>query len=317
MAETGNTQREKAAAYGPILVGVGAALWGTETLWRVFLNRQFPSDVLVFYEHIYCLFFALPVLWIFRAKLHNIPARAWWFLLGSGVIGSAVGTFFFTASLKTVNLTVANVLLNIQPLFSAVYARFLLNERFGKGFFAWGVVAIIAGVFLSLDHLSLQGINLSGDLWMVFITALCWSFATVAGRGANTGMSYLVASPLRFAIGLIAMAAIVAINGHFNAESMHMVAFALPRTHQDFLFLSIAAGVIPLFLYFKGLSLTPASTASFFEMFQIVAALLVTWGFFHQTLAIHQSIAAGVLIIAAYFINIIQGRVNATGALSE
>jgi drug/metabolite transporter (DMT)-like permease len=294
---------------GPLFVAVGASLWGTETLWRVFLNKQFTPDVLVFYEHLYCLVFALPILWLFRAKLKGVSRRTWLFLIGSGVIGSAVGTFFFTASLHSVNLSVANVLLNIQPLFSAVYARYLLGERFGKGFFLWAVAAILSGALLSLESLSLEGLAMTWSIWMVLVTALCWSFGTVAGRGVNLGMSFWVASPLRFAIGLVAMGAIVVINGHANLQSLNFANFSLWHTHQDFLLLSLLAGVLPLFLYFKGLSLTQASVAAFFEMFQIIAALCVTWGFFGQALSPHQLVGAVLLCIAAFKINRIQGRI--------
>ncbi len=311
-----NTHAKAHSSWGPLFVGFGAALWGTETLWRVYLNRQFVSDVLVFYEHFYCLLFTLPVLWFFRRELKGISRKTWLFLLGSGVIGSAVGTFFFTTSLRYVNLSVANVLLNIQPLFSAVYARLLLGERFGKGFFYWAMVAMFAGVLLSSQKLSMSGISVNWNIWWVFATALCWSFATVAGRGANMGMSYRVASPLRFLIGFFAMGAIVILSGHANLHDLHFKQFWVWHTHQDFLLLSIFAGVIPLFLYFKGLSLTQASVASFFEMFQIVAALVVTWGFFGQTLSPHQIVGGLILMIAVYFINRIQDGVNTSETAS-
>jgi drug/metabolite transporter (DMT)-like permease len=289
-------------------VALGAALWGTETLWRVFLNKLFPADVLVFLEHGYCVLFTLPILWWHRHRLASIAPRAWWFLLGSGLIGSALGTFCFTESLRTVNLTVANVLLNIQPVFTAFYARWLLKEHFGKGFFGWSFVAISAGILLSLESLSLENLKTEGHLGWVLATAACWSFATVAGRGANTGMSFWVASPLRFVIGLVGMGLLVVLNGHATSESFNLGAFEQWQTHQDFLLLSILAGVLPLFLYFRGLSSTPASVGSFLEMFQILAALVVTWGFFGDALAPHQ-IAGGLLLMVAVFqINQIQSR---------
>lgn len=292
--------------WGAWLIAAGASLWGTETLWRVFLNDQFNSDVLVFYEHLYCLLFSLPFLWFFRNKLRHVPPQAWLYLLGSGIIGSAVGTFFFTQSLRFVNLTVANILLNIQPLFSAVYARLLLGESFGKGFFKWAFLAVLAGGLLSIDKFSWQGAQFSWGIWMVLVTALSWSFATVAGRAVNLNMSFWVASPLRFLIGGFAMAGIVWVNGHWNTRDFHFPAFSMWHTHQDFLLLSCFAGVLPLFLYFKGLSRTPASVAAFFEMFQILAALLVTWGFFHQTLVLHQILGGILLLVAVYRINRIQ-----------
>ncbi|MBY0403005.1 MAG: DMT family transporter [Cyanobacteria bacterium] len=304
-------QKRMGFPWGPICVGLGTALWGTEFIWRVTLNKSFPnSDVIVMYEHVYCLLFSLPVLFFFREKLKGVAPRTWLFLLGSGVIGSALGTFFFTDAIKTVNLSVANLLLNIQPLFGAMYARIILKERFGKGFYLWAGVAIIAMVLLALKQLTFEGLTFKGAVWEVLVTSLCWSFGTVAGRATNLGMSYTVAAPIRFCIGLVAMAVIVYLNGHWTDVDLNIPAFDHWETHQEFLFLSTVAGVIPLFLYFKGLATTNASVASFLEMLQVVSALVITWGFFHETLEPHQIVGGVLLLITVYFINNIQRQAN-------
>src|SRR5438552_2297334 len=43
------------ATYGPWLVGLGAALWGTESAWRIPLNELFDAKVIVFWEHVFIL----------------------------------------------------------------------------------------------------------------------------------------------------------------------------------------------------------------------------------------------------------------------
>src|SRR5215216_860346 len=50
------------AAYGPWLVGLGAALWGTESAWRIPLNELFDANVIVFWEHVLILIMFLPIL---------------------------------------------------------------------------------------------------------------------------------------------------------------------------------------------------------------------------------------------------------------
>jgi drug/metabolite transporter (DMT)-like permease len=62
--------------------------------------------------------------------------------------------------------------------------------------------------------------------------------------------------------------------------------------------LASISGGIPLLIYFEGLRLTRASTAGYFEMMQTLAAVCITWGFFHATLRPHQ-IAAGLVLMAA------------------
>src|SRR6266516_1610775 len=99
-------------SYGPWLVALGAALWGTESAWRIPLTDLFASDVIVFYEHVILVALFLPLV-IARAG-----AAALGYLVFSGIAGSAVGTIFFTEALKRGNPTVVNVVLNIQPILS-------------------------------------------------------------------------------------------------------------------------------------------------------------------------------------------------------
>src|SRR6478672_3527022 len=61
-------------------------------------------------------------------------------------------------------------------------------------------------------------------------------------------------------------------------------------------FLASISGWIPLLIYFQGLHLTRASTAGYFEMMQTLAAVCITWGFFHAALHWHQLIAGIVLM---------------------
>src|SRR5438093_4393109 len=140
----------RSAAYGPWLVALGAALWGTESAWRIPLNAVFDAKVIVFWEHVLLLIMFLPIL---ISRLHEIPkvnAYTWGFLLFSGFAGSAVGTIFFTLALKHGNPTVVNVILNIQPVISTIGAFALFGDRLARQFFFYAGIAILAAVFVSV-----------------------------------------------------------------------------------------------------------------------------------------------------------------------
>jgi drug/metabolite transporter (DMT)-like permease len=70
------------------------------------------------------------------------------------------------------------------------------------------------------------------------------------------------------------------------------------------------SGAIPLLIYFEGLRLTRASTAGYFEMMQTLAAVCITWGFFHAALRPHQVIAAIILMAAVATIQWAQSKVT-------
>src|SRR5438094_3524217 len=145
--------------YGPWLVGLGAALWGTESAWRIPLNELFDAKVIVFWEHVLILLMFLPVLLPRLGELRRIDIRTWGFLVFSGFAGSAVGTIFFTLALKYANPTVVNVILNIQPVISTMAAFLIFGDRLATRFFLYASIAILAGIFVSVAYPALIGVS--------------------------------------------------------------------------------------------------------------------------------------------------------------
>src|SRR6184192_21442 len=307
----------KSAAYGPWLVGLGAALWGTESAWRIPLNKLFDARVIVFWEHVFILITFLPIL---IPRLHEIPkirARTWGFLVFSGFAGSAVGTVFFTLALKYGNPTVVNVILNIQPVISTIGAFVLFGDRLARRFFLYAGIAIVAGVFVSVAYptqigVSFERAGLNVGTAYALICALFWGLSTVAGRGVMVGMSLQLASSLRIVIGLGCMTLILLAYGKLNGAALWPeAAQAHPiKTIVLLFFLASISGGIPLLIYFQGLHLTRASTAGYFEMMQTLAAVCITWGFFHASLHPHQIIAAIILIVAVAMVHHVQQQLE-------
>src|SRR5260370_36608541 len=145
--------------YGPWLVGLGAALWGTESAWRIPLNNLFDADVIVFWEHVLILLIFLPLLLSRVGQIRKIDARTWGYLILSGFAGSAVGTIFFTLALKHGNPTVVNVILNIQPVISTLGAFVVFGDRLAPRFFLYAAIAVLAGIFLSVGYPALIGVS--------------------------------------------------------------------------------------------------------------------------------------------------------------
>src|SRR5213595_1715319 len=308
----------RSTSYGPWLVGLGAALWGTESAWRIPLNALFDAKVIVFWEHVFILIMFLPILVSQLYEIPKIHARTWGFLLFSGFAGSAVGTIFFTLALKYGNPTVVNVILNIQPVISTMGAFLLFGDCLRPRFFLYAGIAILAGIFVSVAHPALIGVSferagLSKGTGFALICALFWGLSTVAGRGVMIGMSLQLASSLRIVVGLTCMTLILLAYGKLHGAALWPVAAQAHAAKAIVLLVLLASisGGIPLLIYFEGLRLTHASTAGYFEMMQTLAAVCITWGVFHATLHPHQVIAAIVLISAVAMVHHIQQRVEA------
>ena len=303
--------------HGPWLVGLGAALWGTESAWRIPLNDLFDADVIVFWEHVLILLMFLPILLPRLGDLPKIDKRSWAYLVFSGFAGSAVGTIFFTLALKNGNPTVVNVILNIQPVISTVGAFLLFGDRLTPRFFLFAGIAIVAGIFLSVEHPELIGVSfaqagLNLGTAYALVCAVFWGLSTVAGRGVMIGIPLRLASSLRIVVGLVCMTCILLASGKLRGASLWPApAQAHPGTAiVALLLLASISGGIPLLIYFEGLRLTRASTAGYFEMMQTLAAVCITWGFFHAALRPHQVVAALILIAAVAMVQRAQAAVE-------
>src|ERR1044071_9788859 len=205
-----NNWSGRSLSYGPWLVGLGATLWGTESAWRIPLNEIFAADVIVFWEHVLILLMFLPILIPNLGELRKIDMRTWGFLIFSGFAGSAVGTIFFTLALKHGNPTVVNVILNVQPIISTFAAFLLFGDRLSRSFFVYATIAVLAGIFLSVEHPELIGVSfkdagLNIGTGYALICAVFWGLSTVAGRGTMLGMSLRLAAPIRIIVGLVCM----------------------------------------------------------------------------------------------------------------
>jgi len=303
----------RGATYGPWLVGLGAALWGTESAWRIPLNNLFDADVIVFWEHVLILLLFLPFLLPRLREIRKIDARSWGYLIFSGFAGSAVGTIFFTLALKYGNPTVVNVILNIQPVISTMGAFLLFGDCLRPRFFLYAGIAIVAGIFVSVAHPMLIGVSferagLNRGTGYALVCALFWGLSTVAGRGVMIGMPLRLASSLRIVVGLTCMTLILLTYGKLHGAALWPVAAQAHATKAIvwLVLLASISGGIPLLIYFEGLRLTHASTAGYFEMMQTLAAVCITWGVFHATLQLHQVFSGLVLVAAVAMVQRVQ-----------
>src|SRR4029077_13570446 len=113
-------------------------------------------------------------------------------------------------------------------------------------------------------------------------------------------------------VGLFCMTLILIGYGKLNGHAL-WPATAQAHTGKAIVWLLLLAsssGGIPLLIYFRGLTLTRASTAGYFEMLQTLAAVCITWGFFHAALRLHQVLAGLVLMAAVAMVQRVQARVE-------
>ena len=289
---------------GPSLVILGASMWGLETFWRVALNAKFDADILVFHEHWMGLVLTLP----FRCPGSRPPfaecparARSRWSRAASSAARS--GAVCFTAALTLLNASLANLLLNVQPVISVLVSWFWLRERPLPRFYPWAVVALACGATMAWSPEAVEAPHrLALGLLFIAATAVCWGASTTFGRAAMIEIDFRTGVALRYLIGTVATFVLVAVHGSV-AERLRWPALWTASTLKDMAGLLVVAAITPTFLYFAGLARTRASVATFAEMAQTFASLIITWGVLGEALSLQQIVAGAVLLVAVFFIN--------------
>jgi drug/metabolite transporter (DMT)-like permease len=249
------------------------------------------------------LLLTLPLLIRGAGRLRGVSRKAVVSMVASGVLGSALGTVCFTAALSMLNASLANLLLNVQPVISVLVSWFWLQERPLPRFYPWAAVALAAGVTMAWSPDAAQTPHRL-DLGLLFIaaTAVCWGASTTFGRAAMLEIDFKTGTALRYLIGTVATFVLAAANGSVG-QRLRWPELASASTLKDMMGLLVVAAITPTFLYFAGLARTRASVATFAEMAQTFASLIITWGVLGEALSLQQIAAGAFLLVAVFFIN--------------
>lgn len=246
---------------GFLLVAAGAALWGTDAIFRRGLALDLAAPVLVFLEHAVLVLMTLPILWIKRDQLRNLGRGDW---IAAAVIGagsSAVATILFTSAFRYGDPTTPLLLQKLQPLVAVVGARLLLGERLLPRF-AWFLLGGLAGAYLvAFPDPGVVSVSALTPALFAMGAAALWGLGTVLGRRLAPKISFSLLTALRFAIGLPAAGLIVAVMGETEAVG------AVSGTDiGGVVALAFVPGLVALMLYYNGLRSTPASAATLAEL---------------------------------------------------
>lgn len=252
---------------GPVAVAAGAALWGTDALFRLPLTGEHSAITIVFAEHVVL---TLCVAALLPRVIPAVRRAPWSVVLALLVIGagaSAGATMLFTQAFTYGDPITPLLLQKLQPLFAVAAAWFLLGERPRRAYAPLLLVGVLGAYLLAFANpLSVSVSQLVPALLAIGAAAL-WALGTVLGRYATRTLSPSDVLTGRIVIGLVTSGVLVAATS---------ASFTLPLAAVPGLIgLALVPGLLALTVYYQGLRRTPAMIATLCELaFPLTAALL-------------------------------------------
>jgi drug/metabolite transporter (DMT)-like permease len=260
---------------GFVLVAAGAALWGTDGLFRTALALQMPAPVLVFWEHVVLVGVTFPFLFRFLRSRPTLDFKDLLALAFVGAGASAVATILFTQAFTYGDPTTVLLLQKVQPVIAVLGAYLLLGERLLPRY-GWYFGFAVGGAYLiSFRDPLAVGVSRLAPALLALGAAMLWGLGTVLGRHLTRKIPTNELTALRFAIGLPAALVVILLR--------NQAAEALEISFSEFgavVLLSLIPGLAALTVYYKGLSTTPASSATLAELAFPLTAILIGWSVF-------------------------------------
>jgi drug/metabolite transporter (DMT)-like permease len=106
---------------------------------------------IITYQNAIGVFYFLPLFLIFDLRdidVNSINREAVWAIVQLAIFASSIAFIFFTYSIRIIGITKANVFVNLIPVFTAIFAWWLLDEplTLKKSI---GIGVVIGGVLIS------------------------------------------------------------------------------------------------------------------------------------------------------------------------
>lgn len=280
----------KRIAGGFLLVAAGAALWGTDGLFRQTLAFEMPATKVVFWEHLILVAVTVPLLLKFFRNRPVLTGKDLAALVFVGAGASAVATILFTQAFTYGDPTTPLLIQKIQPVIAVLGAYLLLGERLLPRY-GWYFLFGLGGAYLIAfpDPTDVGVSDLAPALYALG-AAVLWALGTVLGKHLTKKIPPNEITSLRFAIGLPTAFLILILRGEtgdvMNVSFSELGALVL---------LSLVPGLAALMLYYRGLKTTPASSATLAELSFPLTSILIGWIAFDRVLSVSEWLGVAVL----------------------
>ena len=224
-----------------------------------------------------------------KKKNYRLTPSDWLYLLALGVVCVCISMAMFQIGVKRINANLASIIISMNPLFTMIFAKFIVDEPFTKKK-ALVLVISFAGLVIVVNPATLIGgtIDVTGLLITVG-AAVSFGLYTAMGKKRIAKLGGMVENAVSFLLGSAVLLVFMAISGTpvltgINTETLPVL-----------LYLGICVTGIGYYAFLKAIELSGASNASIAFFIKPVVAPIAAWLVLGE--AITWNFVAGVVVI--------------------
>ena len=278
-----------------------ALCFGTMEVASKLGGASFDSIQLVFLRFVIGGLILLPfAVHDLKKKNYRLTPSDWLYLLALGVVCVCISMAMFQIGVKRINANLASIIISMNPLFTMIFAKFIVDEPFTKKK-ALVLVISFAGLVIVVNPATLIGgtIDVTGLLITVG-AAVSFGLYTAMGKKRIAKLGGMVENAVSFLLGSAVLLVFMAISGTpvlagINTETLPVL-----------LYLGICVTGIGYYAFLKAIELSGASNASIAFFIKPVVAPIAAWLVLGEAIT-WNFIAGVVVILIGSYINMRKG----------
>ncbi len=235
-----------------------------------------------------------------KKKNYRLTLSDWLYLLALGAVCVCISMAMFQIGVKRINANLASIIISMNPLFTMIFAKFIVDEPFTKKK-ALVLVISFAGLVIVVNPATLIGgtIDVTGLLITVG-AAVSFGLYTAMGKKRIAKLGGMVENAVSFLLGSAVLLVFMAISGTpvlagINTETLPVL-----------LYLGICVTGIGYYAFLKAIELSGASNASIAFFIKPVVAPIAAWLVLGEAIT-WNFIAGVVVILIGSYINMRKG----------
>ena len=253
---------------GAGLIFLAALAWGLGPSLNMDNFAGVDPLIVVFWGHAFGLLVLSATIWRGQKPiLRPLKRQHWLALIAVAGLGEVVAGILFGISFREVGSASSTFLLMLRPFCVLPLAFVILRERKNASFIPWAVWVFVgaAAIFIFDGGTSFAQLG-TASYWKSMAYGLAavflWSLSTVSAKWLLRDLSSRVLVFMRWVLSIIGFAAILLYRG-VDLVPCHLFQ---PQFLVSVVVSTLFLALLPLWLYYRGLTVLSASLASFIEL---------------------------------------------------
>jgi drug/metabolite transporter (DMT)-like permease len=224
-----------------------------------------------------------------KKRRYKLTKGDWLYLLLLGVVCICISMALFQVGVMQVNANLAAIIISMNPVFTMIFAHFLVNEKFTRRKALVLALSIIGLIIVANPTKVLnEGSSISGIL-IILIAAIAFGLYSALGKKRIAKIGGLPQNSFSFILGSLVLLVILLVTGMPVIEGINSDNILL------IIYLGIFVTGLGYYSYLRAIELVGPSTASIAFFFKPVFATITAYIVLKEAITIN--IVFGVLFL--------------------